>query len=176
MLHQKLYEESCPTSITSIGSLSHIPSYNTTMAASMSYHPAQFSSSVDMMNSGAAMNNVPPACSGNTAMPPGTYPGTAHMPSVMSPSCMAGNSPTNPASQNHSRDYFSPNQDVSAVNNALARGRSTDSKSYRRSYTHAKPPYSYISLITMAIQNSGSKMLTLSEIYQFIMDLFPFYR
>ncbi|KAG8318440.1 protein fork head [Homalodisca vitripennis] len=49
-------------------------------------------------------------------------------------------------------------------------------KTYRRSYTHAKPPYSYISLITMAIQNSQIKMLTLSEIYQFIMDLFPFYR
>jgi hypothetical protein len=49
-------------------------------------------------------------------------------------------------------------------------------KGYRRSYTHAKPPYSYISLITMAIQNNPSKMCTLSEIYQFIMDLFPFYR
>ncbi|XP_015584880.1 silk gland factor 1 [Cephus cinctus] len=59
-------------------------------------------------------------------------------------------------------------------NSALQRAR-TD-KSYRRSYTHAKPPYSYISLITMAIQNAPSKMLTLSEIYQFIMDLFPFYR
>ncbi|XP_057304130.1 forkhead box protein A2-like [Hydractinia symbiolongicarpus] len=45
-----------------------------------------------------------------------------------------------------------------------------------RSYQHAKPPYSYISLITMSIQNSPTKMVTLSEIYQFIMDLFPYYR
>ncbi|KAK4473072.1 hypothetical protein MN116_004263 [Schistosoma mekongi] len=41
---------------------------------------------------------------------------------------------------------------------------------------HPKPPYSYISLITMAIQNSTTRMCTLSEIYQFIIDLFPYYR
>ena len=55
--------------------------------------------------------------------------------------------------------------------------RTADTPSaYRRAYSHAKPPYSYISLITMAIQSSPSKMMTLSEVYQWIMDLFPFYR
>ena len=51
-----------------------------------------------------------------------------------------------------------------------------DAAKYRKNYSHAKPPYSYISLITMSIQNSQHKMCTLSEIYQFIMDLFPYYR
>ena len=59
---------------------------------------------------------------------------------------------------------------------AMRGARPQDTKTYRRSYTHAKPPYSYISLITMAIQQSPNKMCTLAEIYQFIMDLFPFYR
>ncbi|KAM3602631.1 uncharacterized protein V6R79_007745 [Siganus canaliculatus] len=65
---------------------------------------------------------------------------------------------------------------MSPVYGAACGARSREPKPYRRSYTHTKPPYSYISLITMAIQQSGSKMLTLNEIYQWIMDLFPFYR
>ncbi|XP_077319477.1 forkhead box protein A4-like [Lithobates pipiens] len=51
-----------------------------------------------------------------------------------------------------------------------------DPRTYRRNYSHAKPPYSYISLITMAIQQSPNKMMTLNEIYQWIVDLFPYYR
>ncbi|VDM57173.1 unnamed protein product [Angiostrongylus costaricensis] len=43
-------------------------------------------------------------------------------------------------------------------------------------YGCAKPPYSYISLITMAIQHSANHKMTLSEIYNWIMDLFPYYR
>lgn len=46
----------------------------------------------------------------------------------------------------------------------------------RNSYGNAKPPYSYISLTAMAIQSSPRKMLSLAEIYQFIIDHFPFYR
>jgi len=41
---------------------------------------------------------------------------------------------------------------------------------------HAKPPYSYITLITMAIENSPTRMATLSEIYQFISSTFAYYR
>ncbi|XP_054630858.1 forkhead box protein B2 [Dunckerocampus dactyliophorus] len=46
----------------------------------------------------------------------------------------------------------------------------------KNSYSDQKPPYSYISLTAMAIQNSQDKMLPLSDIYKFIMDRFPYYR
>ncbi|XP_072174798.1 forkhead box protein J3-like [Diadema setosum] len=39
-----------------------------------------------------------------------------------------------------------------------------------------KPPFSYANLITFAINSSSKKKMTLSEIYQWICDNFPYYR
>ena len=42
--------------------------------------------------------------------------------------------------------------------------------------SNSRPPYSYSALIAMAIVSSSKKMLTVSDIYNFISDKFPFYR
>ncbi|XP_056407525.1 forkhead box protein I1c-like isoform X2 [Hyla sarda] len=39
-----------------------------------------------------------------------------------------------------------------------------------------RPPYSYSALIAMAIQNAPERKLTLSQIYQYVADNFPFYK
>ena len=40
----------------------------------------------------------------------------------------------------------------------------------------AKPPYSYANLITFAINSSPKKKMTLSDIYEWISDNFPYYK
>jgi len=47
---------------------------------------------------------------------------------------------------------------------------------FRRNYANTKPPFSYISLIAMAIERAPEKMCTLCEIYEFITTHFPFYK
>ncbi|KAG9283101.1 hepatocyte nuclear factor 3-beta [Astyanax mexicanus] len=118
----------------------------------------------------SSMNSMPYMNTGMSHPVSGGSPGTMSTSLNASMSPMSGGSPT---PMNSLASYSSMNV-VSPVYGQANRAR--DAKAYRRSYTHAKPPYSYISLITMAIQQSSSKMLTLNEIYQWIMDLFPFYR
>ena len=45
-----------------------------------------------------------------------------------------------------------------------------------RTFGDKKPPYSYLALITMALESTTKGFMTLNEIYNFIMDRFPFYR
>ncbi|XP_055626126.1 protein fork head [Toxorhynchites rutilus septentrionalis] len=130
-----------------------------------------------MTGMGAAMNTM----SGNCLTSASLGYSSMGSPITNMGSCMGGNGMSSmaamtgysgvPGSREVLGDPGSPNSA------ALQRVRTEKpAATYRRNYTHAKPPYSYISLITMAIQNNPHKMLTLAEIYQFIMDLFPFYR
>ncbi|XP_022095524.1 forkhead box protein E1-like [Acanthaster planci] len=55
-------------------------------------------------------------------------------------------------------------------------GSSGSLNPHKRRFADVKPPYSYIALITMSIQNSKDGMVTLNDIYSFIMDKFPYFR
>ena len=75
----------------------------------------------------------------------------------------------------------SPKPRVISPNNVGAQGpgitgavsTSNNGKRYKR---YAKPPYSYVALITLAILSSSEKKLRLSQILKRISDMFPFFK
>ena len=75
--------------------------------------------------------------------------------------------------------FYTESSKIDLVNSFFSfqnQSQSLSSQSHRDRVSQAKPPYSYISLITMAIQQAQNKMMTLAEIYNWIMELFPYYR
>uniref|UniRef100_UPI00398EA7C1 hepatocyte nuclear factor 3-beta-like isoform X1 n=2 Tax=Pristiophorus japonicus TaxID=55135 RepID=UPI00398EA7C1 len=138
------------------------------------------------MNSMGSVGNLSPASLNmsytNLSPPLSVLPGTvspmtnglSSMPGSVSP-CV-GPAGGQPPPINSLSPYQNMGPQLGGLAYAPALSRGKEAKPYRRSFSHAKPPYSYISLITMAIQQAPSKMLTLNEIYQWIMDLFPYYR
>ncbi|XP_068457223.1 hepatocyte nuclear factor 3-alpha [Clinocottus analis] len=136
------------------------------------------SGSFNMSYSGTGLSPAPVGGMGGPAPAAmsGLGGGVASMGGTLSPSGMSSVSAQQASMGLNPYGGMSPamSPGMAYAGGGLSRGR--DNKAFRRSYPHAKPPYSYISLITMAIQQAPSKMLTLSEIYQWIMDLFPYYR
>jgi hypothetical protein len=65
--------------------------------------------------------------------------------------------------------------EIDHVDMARFSGTSTLSQQKRR-FAEVKPPYSYIALITMAIESSANGMMTLNEIYHFIEERFPYFK
>ncbi|XP_040288703.1 forkhead box protein H1 [Bufo bufo] len=58
-----------------------------------------------------------------------------------------------------------------------AEGEKTTKKVKKKNYQrYAKPPYSYLAMIALVIQNSPDKMLKLSQILKSIEILFPFFK
>ncbi|XP_029316623.1 forkhead box protein A2 [Cottoperca gobio] len=167
-------EPECYTSVGNMNTGLGMNSMNTYMSMSGMSNPSNMTA--NSMNMSYVNTGMSPSMTG---MSPGTGAmngmgaGMTAMSAALSPSMSPMTA--QPASMNALTSYTNMNA-MSPIYGQSNINRSRDPKTYRRSYTHAKPPYSYISLITMAIQQSPSKMLTLAEIYQWIMDLFPFYR
>ncbi|GFO25940.1 forkhead box a protein [Plakobranchus ocellatus] len=162
------------SSMNSMGaSMSPMPSAMSAIGGGMSYSP-QAMSGMAAMGGMSAMGGMGSMGSMGSMSAMGGYGSMTAMNSMTGMngmSAMGGMSPMN--GMNHRG--LDPSG-LMSMDRSGGLNRPRPDKNYRRAYTHAKPPYSYISLITMAIQQSQNKMCTLSEIYQFIMDLFPFYR
>ena len=99
----------------------------------------------------------------------GLMPGGSFSP--ISPACMMNSGSGGPGSYLQPVHGLRMDDGLSMFNRVRDKGYTT-----RRPYPNAKPPYSYISLITMAIENSPHKMCTLNEVYQYIQDHYHFYR
>ncbi|XP_054154185.1 silk gland factor 1-like [Oppia nitens] len=206
MLTHKSYQESSNCMISAPNYTNMTSSMSPSMSYTMSgmnmtgYSPAGQSFTTNMISSNSVpmgtsvsaptptgMSGIPGSGGGNSGGPcmspaagstvtPLSSMNSHAMNGMTSPTCMGSMTSMNGGlMSNREFGSSSSSEQMSLGANALLQKARAD-KSYRRSYTHAKPPYSYISLITMAIQNCPSRMLTLSEIYQFIMDLFPYYR
>ncbi|CAG9125718.1 unnamed protein product [Plutella xylostella] len=67
-------------------------------------------------------------------------------------------------------------EDVQPLGLQENNNKETDHKENTNKVIHAKPAYSYASMIRLAISSSSSGKMTLNEIYNYICNAFPYYK
>ncbi|CAO3642714.1 unnamed protein product [Mucor hiemalis] len=77
---------------------------------------------------------------------------------------------------NHNHGQPTPSPSASTERSRSKKHRTPSTRDIHvEKNTEGKPPYSYATLIKYAIENSLRKKLTLSEIYQWVIDHYPYY-
>lgn len=120
-------------------------------------------------HAGSHASALPPVASSVT---PNVYQSAEH--GYYAPYPHSGYQPIDVSGMHHHR--HAPEQYVSHTAHPYAHSGYTQSHHHHQSKDMVKPPYSYIALIAMAIQNAADRKVTLNGIYQWIMERFPFYR
>ena len=82
------------------------------------------------------------------------------------------------SSSSHTSPLLNSDNDnlyLSESNTKSHRSRTSTSDMCVEKNTEGKPPYSYATLIKYAIERSAENKLTLSQIYQWVIDHYPYY-
>jgi hypothetical protein len=88
----------------------------------------------------------------------------------------AQNSSSNVSSGEAFSNNVNANRKASATTTPITSPTKNPQDLVVETHIQGKPPYSYATLITYAITNSPNKQLTLNEIYNWVMENYPYYK